>query len=187
MEKLYEGQLIGTAHWNLDLIHFNINIFDFSLPDGHSQEIHSNMSTVIQKCDEIQSACSDHFAITHLKTNLRKIAEFLERADKKAYEETPIILECNSSDKKRILDETFEHSIPAKRIKYESPLMFQRNDSSNDKYDSYIFAFNLYLPFYLCFFLVLTKLFVQRLWKKTLVMTKTATCYIFDIRGSVEL
>lgn len=99
------------------------------------------MSIILKKCDEIQSACNDHFAISHLKINSQKISNFLTKAedvedngnDYAKNNETPIIPECNSTDRKRVLDETANSVPTTKKIKYESPLEFQRTENSKNK------------------------------------------------------
>lgn len=108
-------------------------LFIHRLPAGITEEINSNMSSILEKSDQITTICKDHFAIKHLKTNSQKIQAFLEEAKEKE-SEPPLVPE--STEKKRVLvDEGSVAGNAAKMAKYESPLEFQRvpDEETNNK------------------------------------------------------
>lgn len=80
------------------------------------------MTSIVEKCDDIQTACSDHFAIKHLKTNSQKIKDFVAIADAK--------------EKKNEIIAEIPKSASMKNFKYESPLEFNKGvggDNCDDK------------------------------------------------------
>lgn len=102
------------------------------------------MLTIVERSDKLQNACSEHFAIKHLKNYGLKIRGFLKE-DQKLHSKLNDAKE--SSDNQAInkqVEETIKRdnnddieTSTAKRVKYESPLDFQKDATiSEDKYET---------------------------------------------------
>lgn len=125
-----------------------------------TDEIQKNLAIITEKSEKVQSACNEHFAIKHLKSNTLKIKAFMKEEDDLTDtkdktddamkpEEAPksvysVVLDSEESLKR---SNEMESVAVNKKVKYESPLDFLKipqttsgddNDDSGDKYDKLI-------------------------------------------------
>lgn len=121
-----------------------------------ASEIQKNLATITDKCEKVQSACSEHFAIKHLKSNTLKIKAFMKEDDLTDTKDVAIPEASNTPPELSVVldaevkrfSELGSASVN-KKIKYESPLDFLKipltttkasddDDDSGDKYDKLI-------------------------------------------------
>lgn len=115
-----------------------------------TDEIEKNLALITDKCEKLQVACNDHFAIKHLKSNTLKIKAFMkeeeELTDTKDKTDGAIpegeVQAAEVVIPKRPLESVL--TTANKKFKYESPLDFLKinqktsddiDDGSGDKYE----------------------------------------------------